>query len=228
LSSPSSSSNVRPHVFAPFSWPKPVQEEAAETAAVAVSEPEPEPEPEPVIELPDVEAITAAAREEGHQEGFEAGYQEGLSRAQEEQAALLHGLAALAENAVHEVDQLVRGLEPQVVELGLAIAEKVIEREVRLDPTIVVGVVRATLAEISETTTVNVRVSPDDHEILLPHWDGMLPKSVAQRSELLSDEAVAPGGCVVETRVGRVDAQLKSKLQQIATTFHALLEGEPV
>src|SRR5438105_3961079 len=50
----------------------------------------------------------------------------------------------------------------------------------------------------------------------------------AERSQVIADERVQPGGCLIETSTGRVDAQLSTKLDQILATFQALLEGEPL
>jgi flagellar biosynthesis/type III secretory pathway protein FliH len=55
----------------------------------------------------------------------------------------------------------------------------------------------------------------------------MLPRSVAERSELTPDDLVERGGVVVETRIGYVDSQLKTRLNQVVTSFQGVLDGEP-
>ena len=55
----------------------------------------------------------------------------------------------------------------------------------------------------------------------------MLPRSVAAHSELLSDDLVERGGVIVETRIGYVDSQLKTRINQVVTSFQAVLDGEP-
>jgi flagellar assembly protein FliH len=173
---------------------------------------------------PDYEEIAAESR----REGFQLGYEEGLRHAAAEQADTVTRISALLQGVASDTEALVRGLETQVVELALAIAEKVIAREARVDPEIVLNVVRAALSEVHDVSELRVRVNPEDVPLLDNRWQEMLPKSVAERSELVADELVDRGGVLVETRIGFVDSQLKTRLNQVVTTFQAVLDGEPV
>lgn len=213
---------VRPMVFSAFGAE--AEEAAARVAAaeatkLEVVEPA-EPAPPPI----DYEALKAAA----WNEGFQRGYEEGKSLAAEEQKDTTIRLGALLHDIVADTEGFVRNLESEVIELVLGVSEKVIGREARLDPQIVVNVVRSALNEIHDATEVRIRAHPDDVAILDPRWQEMLPRRVAERSELLSDEAVERGGVVVETQIGYVDSQLKTRLQQVVNTFQAVLDGEPV
>lgn len=173
---------------------------------------------------PDFEALAAEAR----QEGFQQGYEEGLRQAAEEQHDTGTRLSALLQGITSDTEALVRGLESQVVELALAIAEKVIAREARVDREIVLNVARSALSEIHDAAELRIRAHPDDVPLLDGRWQEMLPKSVVERSELVPDELVERGGVVVETRIGYADSQLKTRLNQVVTTFQAVLDGEPV
>ena len=172
---------------------------------------------------PDYEAIKA----EAWREGFHKGYDEGVHLAAQEQQATTARLGALIHGIATDTEQFVRSLKADIIELVLAVAEKVIAREVRTDRGIVVNVVRAALAEVHDATELRIRVHPEDYALLEPRWQEMLPRSVAEQSELLSDELVERGGCAVETRIGYVDSQLKTRLSQIVNAFQGVLDGEP-
>jgi flagellar biosynthesis/type III secretory pathway protein FliH len=173
---------------------------------------------------PDFEAIKA----EAWREGFQLGYDEGLRLAAEEQHDTGTRLSALLQGVASDTETLVRGLEVQVVELAMAIAEKVIAREARTDPEVVLSVVRSALSEVHDTTELRIRIHPDDVPLVESRWQEMLPRSTAERSELIPDVLVERGGVVVETRIGYADSQLKTRLNQVITTFQAVLDGEPV
>ena len=173
---------------------------------------------------PDFEEIAAEAR----REGFQLGYEEGLRHAAAEQADTVTRISALLQGVASDTEALVRGLETQVVELALAIAEKVIAREARIDPEIILNVVRSALSEVNDVSELRIRVNPDDLPLLDNRWQEMLPRSVAERSELVADDLVDRGGVLVESRIGYVDSQLKTRLNQVVTTFQAVLDGEPV
>jgi flagellar assembly protein FliH len=104
----------------------------------------------------------------------------------------------------------------------------VISREAKIDPQIVVNVVRSALNEIHDATELRIRAHPDDVALLAPRWQEMLPRRVAERSELLADDLVERGGVVVETQIGYVDSQIKTRINQVVNTFQAVLDGEPV
>ena len=173
---------------------------------------------------PDFVEIAAEAR----REGFQLGYEEGLRHAAAEQADTITRISALLQGVASDTEALIRRLESQVVELALAIAEKVIAREARIDPELILNVVRSALSEVNDVSELRIRVNPDDVPLLDNRWQEMLPRSIAERSELVADELVDRGGVLVESRIGYVDSQLKTRLNQVVTTFQAVLDGEPV
>ena len=217
-------STFQPMVFAPFEGHGTIvsihEDEPAEDILEEVAAVEPEEPPPP----PDFEAIKA----EAWREGFQLGYDEGLRLAAEEQHDTGTRLSAMLQGIASDTEALVRGLEVQVVELALAIAEKVIAREARIDREIVMNVVRSALSEVHDVAELRIRVNPDDVPLLETRWQEMLPRSVAERSELVPDDLVERGGVLVESRIGYVDSQLKTRLNQVVTTFQAVLDGEPV
>jgi flagellar biosynthesis/type III secretory pathway protein FliH len=211
---------VRPMVFSSFGGDaEDVEDPTDDVPVVEVVEPA-----EPLPPPPDFEAIKA----EAWSEGFQHGYEEGKRLAAEEQRDATIRLGALLHDIVADNEGFVRGMESDIVELVLGIAEKIVGREVRTDPQIVVNVVRSALNEIHDATEVRIRAHPDDVTILEPRWQEMLPRRVAERSELIADELVERGGVVIETQIGYVDSQIKTRLQQVINTFQAVLDGEPV
>jgi flagellar biosynthesis/type III secretory pathway protein FliH len=193
-----------------------VLEDVEVVEAVEVEEPPPPPPP-------DFEALKAAA----WTEGFQQGYDEGLRLATQEQQEISTRLGALLHDVAADNEELVRALETQVIELALAVAEKVIAREAKADPQVILNVVRSALSEIHDATDLRIHVNPDDYPLLETRWQEMLPRSVAEHSELTPDDLVERGGVVVETRIGYVDSQLKTRLNQIVTSFQGVLDGEP-
>jgi flagellar assembly protein FliH len=207
---------IRSVVFAPFGSAVEQEDVVAEEPVEEIVEVEEAPPP------PDYEEIKA----EAWRAGFQQGHEEGLRLAADEQREITTRLGTLVQGAAQDAEQLVRSLEAAVVELALAVAEKVVARVAETDRTIVVDVVRAALAEIHDATELRIRVHPEDVALVEPRWQEMLPRAVAQQSELLADELVERGGCVVETRIGYVDGQLKTRLAQVVSTFQAVLDGE--
>ena len=109
--------------------------------------------------------------------------------------------------------------EPELIRLSLAIAEKVLGRMVHEHPEAVQQVVRQSL-ERSLGDRITVRVNPLDYKNLQEQQASF--KDALDRSKRLllkEDESIAQGGCVVETEVGTIDAQLETQLEAIRKAF---------
>jgi flagellar assembly protein FliH len=167
----------------------------------------------------EAERLHEEARRLGYEEGYAAGYQEAQAAVQEQMAAQVERLAALAGHATTEVRAALREAEDQLVRLALAIAERIILREVRLDRSIVLALASRALEELDAGVTARVRVHPDDIPVLEP-WEAHLNgDGRAARVELVPDPRVVPGGCIVEAGSAVVDAQLQTLLHEAAAVL---------
>ncbi len=192
-----------------------------------------EEEEEEGIILPDPAEILAEARQEAELKIQEA-YAEGLRRGTE--AGEAQGLAAFEESvgqAAQTIGEAVSSLrearesfletlEPEVLSLAIRIATQVLRREIRSDPELVRSTVRAALEHLADRESMTIRVNSRDLEVLREHnvtlLDGV---EGAEHLEVLADESIESGGCVVESESVHVDATVESQLQRI---IDALLE----
>jgi flagellar assembly protein FliH len=181
---------------------------------------EAEEEAAPLPPPPDLSEIEEAARLEGYNAGFQQGQAAGIAAAEESMAQSVHRLAALVSSIHENHTAFFRAAERQVVDLALQIAQKVVERELENMPDMAVNVIRGALEEMDARTALRVRVNPDDEEVLRRRWAQVVPPGVAaDRIELQPDERVQPGGGIIETTHGQVDAQLESKLGQLGNAL---------
>ena len=184
-------------------------------------EPE-EPPPPP----PDFSALREEAERLGYSAGYEAGYAAGLAEAEAQMAEAVARLAGLVRNVREDHAGYYRAAERQVIDLALDVAQKVVEREVEDVPDLAVGVIRAALEELDDSSVVRVRVNPEDEEVVRRRWSSLAaPFGGADRVDLLADSRVQAGGAVLETAQGRVDAQLLTKLGQLGKAVRAVPPG---
>lgn len=115
-------------------------------------------------------------------------------------------------------------VEGEVVQLALAIARKILQREAALDPTLLAALVRVALERMQGGRAVRVLVSPPE----LDRWRG-LGKTEAGVShwEAVADDALKLGECVVETELGRANFGFEAQLLEIEESFAALLAHKP-
>jgi flagellar assembly protein FliH len=118
-----------------------------------------------------------------------------------------------------------RRVESEVVELALAVARKILHREVQIDPQALAGIVRVTLEKLDIGTKVNLRVHPREagdwrHYFACQTDDGPSP-------DVHEDSSVAPGECRIETSLGSTEIGLRLQLKEIETGLLDLLAARP-
>lgn len=198
----------------------------AEIPVPAAAEPEPQPEPQ-IEEVPveEVQPITLeeleAIRQEAYNEGFGTGERDGyhagqLKARQEAEAALTARLASLEILMSHLLDPI--GEQDQALEAGMVqlvrhITREVIQRELTLDSSQLVQVVRTALKLLPMgAENIRIQVSPQDFELM---------KTLRDRHEekwrILEDETLMPGGCRIETESSVIDASIETRLTQALT-----------
>ena len=160
--------------------------------------------PKPEI---DVAAIQRAAFQEGYAEGERAGLETALEQYRGSIASFgrtAQELAALKPNLRAEA-------EKELVELALTIARRIVRRELSVDPTTVLSLVRTCFDEYQRAEVHSVRVSPADFELVSAYFED----NPAQNLEIQSDSAVSSGGAIFETSQGQLDARVETQLSEI-------------
>jgi flagellar assembly protein FliH len=203
---------------------------AAEVAAAAAAARayEPPPPPQPAIQLPtaeELEAIRAAAREEGYAEGLDAGqaeghaagYEEGLALGRAEAAEELEHLRQLATTFGDAVTQADEAISNDVLELALHLARGMVRTAFDVKPDLILPVVREAIDYLPNLQQpALLMLHPEDALIVRSGIGHELDKSGWR---IVEDETIARGGCRVDTASNQIDAQIGSRWQRLT---HAL------
>ncbi|MBN2063923.1 MAG: hypothetical protein JW745_03895 [Sedimentisphaerales bacterium] len=159
----------------------------------------------------------APAEKKGYDQGYATALAEVKNKFEDHIAEPLADLKRIIEYFETNKKQLIWQAEQSFVVLAVKLAEKVIRREIEVNPELICQSVRAALEVVAHTTNVVVKVSPCDVAII-EDLKGSLG-DVLGRFENVSikpDEAVEKGGCIVQTERGRVDARIETQLARIA------------
>ncbi len=177
----------------------------------------------------DPHQIVEEARREAEQKVREA-YAEGLRRGTEAgQAAFAEAVgksaAALeqaAKTLIEARERFLESLEPEVVGLAAAIAERILRREPAVDPERVRRTVREALTHLERREQITLRLNPADLAALEEQNVKLLEDfDAVEHLDVVADDTVAPGGCVAESEHLEVDAQIKTQFDKI---INGLLE----
>lgn len=158
----------------------------------------------------------AQGREAGRQEGLKAGRDQALAEQRNQLATLFNTLTV----AATQLDASRRQLEAQavrdVLELAIAIAQRVTKRQGQIDPQVAVANTQEAIKLVCHASDVRIAIHPSCRAALrdaMPRlqlqWPGL------EHVELVEDAAIAPGGCRIYTAQGQIDGDLDVQLERI-------------
>jgi flagellar assembly protein FliH len=154
-----------------------------------------------------LEEARAAARREGFEEGLQTGRREAEAAASAQHDARLVELQTTVRQLVAYRSEIRTEVEHEVVDLAFAVARRVLRREVTLDPTAAAGIVRSCMDERSASEVTRILVHPNDVD--------QVQRSVGPDVTVEPSSDVEPGGALLETTRGTLDARIDSQIDEL-------------
>lgn len=166
---------------------------------------------------------------EGRAAGQEQGYQEGLARAEEEAAAIRREADNLREEArqvlaeaQRNYQETIADAEGAIIDLALAIAARVIGREVELRPDLVLEIARPAIRQVAEGQHYIIYAAPAAATVIREHRQELLAEAApGARLQVVADLGFEAGGCRIETENGFIDASVDTQLEELKKIFKA-------
>ena len=182
------------------------------------------PQPSPLVRIPteDITKVKSEAqkiieqayaeaeriREEAREEGRQAGREEASAQIEE-------ALATLNE-AIKERKKIIKDAENEILRLALRVAEQIIRSEVSLHRDVCLNIVAEAISRVSDREQIIVKVNREDAEYLKRYKDRLAGMLDGVKSfSIIEDANVEPGGCLIETNLGFIDARISTKLKAI-------------
>ncbi|WP_068470719.1 HrpE/YscL family type III secretion apparatus protein [Candidatus Protochlamydia phocaeensis] len=150
-------------------------------------------------------------KEKAHKEGYEEGF------------------AKWAEHLVNlekEIESVHKELQQLVIPVALKAAQKIVGREIELSEDVIVDIVAANLKAVAQHKKITIYVNKKDLEILEKNKPRL--RDLFESLESLSirpRDDVAPGGCVIETEIGIINAQLEHRWRVLEKAFEKLAKN---
>jgi flagellar assembly protein FliH len=162
--------------------------------------------------LPTVSGL-ADLQEEAYKEAFDQGLAEGRKAGQVEVRAQVEKLAAMFQDLAKPFEVLDAEVERELLTLAMALARQIVRRELKTDPTQIIGIVRDAIAALPVTARdVRVHLHPEDAAVVREH---LAPTESERAWTLVEDPVMARGGCQITTTTSRIDARLETRLAAI-------------
>jgi flagellar assembly protein FliH len=160
---------------------------------------------------PPAPELTDDTLERACAESFEQGRLASSREFEEKLAALEEKVGQAICILSRERPSLRRAAEADVVKLALAIARRVIRRELSVDSDAIHGIVRVAIEAINNRDVIRVRV----HAGLAPSVQRKLRDANLSHVEVVTDPGFDAGDIVFETQNGELDCSIEAQLKEI-------------
>lgn len=144
---------------------------------------------------------------------FEEGYRKGLEQAEADLQAFRNDISSFM-NATQNVFEYIA---PDILEISIDIAKKVIKKEVETDPQVLINTIVDVLKTVSKNEPkINIRVRPQAVQFIKDTIPNITYQfGIDAKINIVADPSIEEGGCVFQTNNGIVDASIDTQLEII-------------
>jgi flagellar assembly protein FliH len=151
---------------------------------------------------------------------YARGCSDGMKKGAESERANLRSTIEAFSQSFEELSRLkaeiLKNSENEMLSLAFSIAEKVIHQEVSTNRDIAIEVMKTAVKDILDREGLKIRLSPVDyHHLMDVNPEAVRNLEGLRNAELEADETVGPGGVIVETLYGEVDARIDRQLSEV-------------
>lgn len=179
-----------------------------------------------------------SARKEGHKEGFSQGYEEGVVTGRQdgekavrnEMKTAINQANAKAEKTIqdakNQTSEYFIKAEDDIAKVVMMAIEKILPQHFLDVPQTILPVVREAIQYVRDQKEIKIHVEPESYDLILmarSEFQSMLTDGAAIL-EVVSDETLKPGDCLIETPNGGVDARLSTQIELMKDAIKTVLQ----
>lgn len=159
----------------------------------------------------------AKESEEVKENAFKEGYEEGYKQ-----------WAELLANFEKQLEALHKEMQQVIIPVALKAAKKIVGRELELSEEAIVDIVAANLKAVAQHKKITIYVNKKELETIEKNKQRL--RDLFESLESLSirpRDDIAPGGCMIETEIGIINAQMEHRWIVLEKAFEALMNPSP-
>lgn len=166
------------------------------------------PTPEQALLAEELQQIERAAEQRG--------YEIGRNRAEAELRAAVEGASAMAERLQAIAPERTSEIAHAIAELALSVAKRIIQHEVRIEPSLLCASLEAAVSTINGSPEAHALLNPAAVEPVQQAWEALHGRAyLGKRWVFEGDPTLPPGGCTLRYDHGFVEAGLEAQLEEV-------------
>lgn len=164
----------------------------------------------------DDEQAAQDAAKRGYDDGYQAGLQQGQEEAKQAWDSRMEEARRTVEQAYAAKENIIAEAETFVVDLSCSIAGKLMSEHLAAAPETSKKLFAQALSRRREQGVITLCVSPDQFAFVQAAKDELSLALDAQAElQIVPDATVEPGGCIVRSSFGSIDARIDTQLASV-------------
>lgn len=149
---------------------------------------------------------------------FEEGFQQGINQAYQQVQQEYHRKIQELQEEINKVinirKNLFKEMEKEFIDFVFLVAEKVINKKVQEEPNVVISSLKELLTKVERSKTLTIWVNPQELEEVRNHKQQLTYMlEDVENINIIPDERIEIGGCIIETNFGKIDSRISTKLE---------------
>lgn len=170
--------------------------------------------------LNNAETQSEMMKQDGYKKGMDLGSEDGYKIGRAEAERMIERLGVVISSISRKRIEIIDELENQIIELVLQISRKVVKVISENQESVVISNVDQALKKLRTKTNITIRVNLKDLDIVTAHKKDFIEKiENISNVAIIEDSSIEPGGCIIETDFGELDARISSQLSEIEKTI---------
>jgi flagellar assembly protein FliH len=157
--------------------------------------------------------------------GRKAGEEEGYAQGKAEVERLIQRTQTVLERAQNKRGEILTEAEQEIVDLVLLLTRKVVKVITESQRNVILQNVIQALRKVKTRGNVIIRVNIADLKLTTEHTKDFIRMMEGTGIQVVEDSTVDPGGCIIETDFGEIDARISSQLAELEAK---ILEVSPI
>jgi len=159
----------------------------------------------------------------GYNEGFKKGREEGFETGKAEMERLTIRMQVMLERIQDKRTDIFDEAEQQIIDLVLLTTRKVVKIIPEKEKNVVIENIKAALGKVKERGKIIIKINTEDLKLSTEHKNDFIKLIESGNSlELHEDNSIEPGGCIVQTDFGEIDARISSQLFELESKITEL------
>ena len=173
-----------------------------------------------------------SVQEDAYKQGYDLGLIEGTEKAfQENKAELekrLHAVDKILKKMEELRSQLLLNYEAELVTLVFQVAQRLALKDLEEHREAVVEIITGVVGDLQSDEKILIHLSPED-ALFIETLNERAEEKVAwmERTKLIHDDKIKPGGCMIETSYGTVDATVEERVSRAWQTLQSRIPVQP-